>query len=120
MPLAVGTPVGPRLSLDFDSDHLFYVGAGVAVAIGGGLLWSLFIAIIPIFASFGAIGVGYAAGELIGRSVNKKRGTGLAWIAGGSVVGAFLVAWMIMGQFFGLFGILFIFMGVYSAVQRVR
>lgn len=96
------------------------IGAGVAVTIGGGLLWALVIAIIPIFSSFGAIGVGYAAGELISRSVNLKRGTGLAWVAGGSVIGAFVVAWLIMGQFFGLFGILFLFVGVYTAVQRVR
>ena len=107
----------------FDVGPSYYaraVGTGVAVAIGGGLLWALLIAIIPFFSSIGALGVGYAAGELISRAVNLKRGTGLAWIAGGSVVGAFLLAYMIMGQFFGLFGILFIFVGVYTAVQKVR
>ena len=107
----------------YDVQPTYYakaIGVGVAVAIGGGLLWSLFIFIIPIFSSLGAIAVGYGAAELISLSVNRKRGTGLAWVAGSSVVGAFLVAWMIMGQFFGLFGLIFLFFGVYSAVQRVR
>ena len=107
----------------FDVTPTYYaraISVGVAIAIGGGLLWSLLIIIIPFLSSIGAIAVGYAAGELISRSVNLKRGTGLAWVAGGSVVGAFLVAWIIMGQFFGLFGIFFAFIGVYTAIQRVR
>jgi hypothetical protein len=44
----------------------------------------------------------------------------LAWIAGGAVIGAFLLAWIIMGQFFSWFGLLFLFFGVLTAVQRVR
>ncbi len=96
------------------------IGVGVAAAIGGGLLWSLVIAVIPFVSSMGAIAVGYGAGELISWAVNRKRGTGLAWVAGGSVVGAFLLAWIIMGQFFSWFGLLFLFLGVFSAVQRVR
>ena len=107
----------------YDIQPTYYakaIGIGVAVAIGGGLLWSLLIYIVPFFSSFGAMAVGYGAGELVSRSVNRKRGTGLAWVAGGAVVGAFLVAWIIMGQFFGLFGLLFLFFGVYTAVQRVR
>ena len=107
----------------YDVQPTYYakaIGIGVAVAIGGGLLWSLLIYIVPFFSSMGAMAIGYGAGELVSRSVNRKRGTGLAWVAGGAVVGAFLVAWIIMGQFFGLFGLLFLFFGVYTAVQRVR
>ncbi len=107
----------------FDVQPTYYaraVGVGVAIAIGGGLLWSLFIWIFPFFPSIGAIAVGYAAGELISRSVNRKRGVGLAWITGGSVVGAFLIALIIMGPFFGLIGLLIFGFSVYTAVQRVR
>lgn len=107
----------------YDVQPTYYakaIGVGVAVAIGGGLLWSLFIAVVPFFYSMGAIGVGYGAGELVSRSVNRKRGAGLAWVAGGSVVGAFLLAWIIMGQFFGWFGLIFLLFGIYTAVQRVR
>ena len=99
------------------------VGVGVGVAIGGGLLWALFNFLfggIPFIPSLIAVGIGYVTGELISRSVNGKRGTGLAWIAGCSVVGAFLVSWQTVPYSFGVFGLLFIGWGVYSAVQRVR
>lgn len=98
-------------------------GAGVGVAIGGGLLWALanfLFGGIPFLSSLIAVGIGYGAGELISRSVNGKRGTGLAWIAACSVVGAFLVSWQTFPFSFGIFGLLFIGWGVYSAVQRVR
>ena len=107
----------------FDVQPSYYaraVGVAVAIAIGGGLLWALFIAIFPFFQSIGAIAVGYAAAELISRSVNRKRGVGLAWITGGSVVGAFLIALIIMGPFFGVIGLLILGFSVYTAVQRVR
>ncbi len=107
----------------FDVQPTYYaraVGVAVAIAVGGGLLWALFIAIFPFFPAIGAMAVGYAAGELISRSVNRKRGVGLAWITGGSVVGAFLIALIIMGPFFGLFGLLIFGFSVYTAVQRVR
>ena len=107
----------------FDVQPTYYAraaGVGVAIAIGGGLLWALFIAIFPVLPAIGGIGIGYAAGELISRSVNRKRGVGLAWITGGSVVGAFLVALIIMGPFFGIIGLLIFAFSVYTAVQRVR
>jgi len=99
------------------------VGVALAVVIVGGLLWGLFTAVfgaIPFFPSLAAIGIGYGAGELVSRSVNRKRGTGLAWLAGGSVVGAFLVGWVASPFVFSFFGLLFLGFGVYAAVQRVR
>lgn len=99
------------------------VAAGAAIAIGGGLLWALVNSIfgrIPFLPSLVALGVGYAAGELISLSVNRKRGPGLTWIAGGSVVVAFLISWLILRFSFDVFGLLFIILGVFIAVQRVR
>jgi hypothetical protein len=97
---------------------------GAAVSVGGGLLWALLnkslFGAIPLLPSLVAIGVGYAAGELISLSVNRKRGIGLAWIAGGSVVGAFLISWLISDFSYGLLGLLFIFLGVLLAAYRVR
>ena len=94
----------------------------LAVAIGGGILWGIFngIFIIPFLRSLVALGVGYGAGELISLSVNRKRGTGLAWLAGGSVVIAFMIGLVIYSFSDNLFGLLFIVAGVYLAVQRVR
>ena len=111
----------------FDVQPAYYaraVGVAVAIAIFGGILWSVFIAIfgsIPFLPTLAALGLGYGAGELLSLSVNRKRSTGLACIAGSSVVGAFLITWLIIGPFFGsLFGLLLIIAGVFVAVQRVR
>lgn len=110
----------------YDVQPTFYaraVSVGVAAGVGGGILWALFnlaLGGIPFLPSLAAIGVGYAVGELISLSVNRKRGAGLAWIAGCSVAGAFLISWLILPFAFGIFGLLLIGLGVYSAVQRVR
>jgi hypothetical protein len=100
------------------------LAVGAAIAIGGGLLWILLVKTvfgrIPYLPSLLAIVVGYAAGELVSRSVNRKRGLGLTWIAGGSVVVAFLISWFFLRFSFDIFGLLFIILGVFIAVQRVR
>ena len=94
----------------------------LAVAIGGGILWGIFngIFVVPFLRSVIALGVGYGAGELISLSVNRKRGAGLGWIAGGSVVMAFLIGLLIHPFSDYLVGLLFIAAGVYLAVKRVR
>ena len=108
----------------FDVQPSYYARAlavAAAIGIGGGLLWIVVAMMFGgLLSAVAALGVGYAAGELISRSVNRKRGTGLAWIAGGTVVFAFLLTWLILGPFIGWFGLLFILAAVYTAVQRVR
>ena len=110
----------------FDVQPAYYaraIGAAIAMAIGGGILWAVFIAIfgaIPYLPGLAAVGLGYGTGELLSLSVNRKRSKGLAWIAGGSVGGAFLITRLIVGPFFGPFGLLVIIAGVFVAVQRVR
>ncbi len=109
----------------FDVQPTYYakaVGVGVGVAIGGGILWIMFNA---IFGSFGilssipVLAVGYAAGELISRSVNAKRSKGLAYIAAGAVVGAFIIALPSAPQV-GFFGLIVLAISIYTAVQRVK
>ena len=110
----------------FDVQPTYYaraIGVGVAGAVGGGFLWALatfILGAIPFFPSLVAVGVGYGVGELISRSVNRKRGTGLAWIAGFAVLAAFIISWLVNPFGFGLFSLLFLGIGVYTAVQRVR
>lgn len=110
----------------FEVQPTYYARAmavGAAVAVGGGLLWVLFNLIfrgIPFLPSLAALGVGYAAGELISLSVNRKRGGGLAWIAGSAVVIAFLISWKLSHFNVGLLGFILILLGVLIAVQRVR
>ena len=99
------------------------VGAGVACAIGGGLLWfvaNIIFARIPFLPSLVAIGIGYGTGELISLAVNRKRGTGLAVIAGASVLMALLIGWQLLGARLDIWRLLFLAFGVYAAVQRVR
>ncbi len=92
------------------------------MAIGGGILWILFNAIFGgfgILSSVPALGVGYAAGELISKSVNAKRSKGLAYIAAGAVVGAFIISLPSSPQM-GFFGLIILFVAIYTAVQRVK
>ena len=99
------------------------VGVAAVVAIGGGILWAVlntFLWAIPFLPSLVGVGIGYVAGDLISRSVNRKLSKGLAWVAGGSVVAAFLVSWLANPFNFSIWGLLFIVFGVFLAVQRVR
>ena len=110
----------------FDVQPVYYaraIGTAVAIALFGGILWSVFISIfgaIPYLPGLVSLGLGYGAGELLSLSVNRKRSKGLALIAGSSVGGAFLITWLIVGPFYGPFGLLLIIAGVFVAVQRVR
>ena len=110
--------------------HAKAVAVAAAAAIAGGILWwvadlallMILNARIPMVSALLAVPLGYGIGEVISWSVNRKRGTGLAWVAGASVLVAFLINLLLSGQpsFGGLFGILFIVLGVVVAVQRVR
>ena len=80
---------------------------------------------VPFISSILGLAVAYAIGELVSQAVNRKRGTGLAWIAGGAMV----VAYIISGGFFllfstsfisVLFSLLFLAIAVYTAASRVR
>ena len=66
-----------------------------------------------------ALGVGYAAGELISRSVNAKRSKGLAYIAAGAVVGAFVIS-LLNTPIVGFWGLIMLAFAIYTAVQRVK
>ena len=100
---------------------------GATVAIGGGALWGLVNLILVnlglvIFASAALPGlvVGYVVGELINSALNAKRGNGLAYITGGSVVGAFIFAQILYSGRVGFFGLIVLAFALYVAVQRVK
>ena len=100
---------------------------GAIVAIGGGALWGLVNLILinlglVIFASAALPGlvVGYAAGELVNAAVNAKRSKGLAYITGGSVVGAFVFAQILYSGHVGFFGLIVLAVALFIAVQRVK
>jgi len=78
---------------------------------------------IPFF-SFNLLlapGAGYAIGEVVSRSVNRKRGTRLAVIAGIAVVISYLTGILSpWGFHFRLLDLLAIALGIFVAVIRLR
>ena len=103
--------------------YLRAIGAGVGTAIICGAIWGVIGMFIPFFYLnlLIAAGVGYAIGEVISRSVNRKRGKGLAVIAGGALVASYLVSiFSPWGLHFGLFDLLAIALGIFIAVNRLR
>ncbi len=66
------------------------------MAIVCGIVWGVIEWVIP-FLSFNLLlgpATGYAIGEIISRSVNRKRGTGLAVIGGIAVAISFLISFL--------------------------
>ena len=73
--------------------YLRAVGSGLGMAIVCGIVWAVVRGFMPFFFLnfLLAAGVGYAIGEVVSLSVNRKRGTGLAVIAGIAVAISYLV-----------------------------
>ncbi len=121
--------------------YLRAVGTGLGMAIACGIVWAMVGGFVRSVIFIGlflwlilAAGIGYAIGEVISLSVNRKRGTGLAVIAGGALVASYLVSlWFVsflLGIPFSLvlslspFNIIFtlvaIALGIFVAVTRLR
>ncbi len=111
------------------------------MAIICGLIWGLVTRFVPSFGLFFylnlllAPGAGYAIGEVISLSVNRKRGIGLAVIGGAVVVISYIISIWFAGFLLGvpfiwvflsglglisLFGLLALALGVFVAVTRLR
>jgi len=68
-----------------------------------------------------APGVGYAIGEVVSLSVNRKRGTGLAIVASLAVAISYLIGILLPWGFgFRLFDLLALALGIFVAVTRLR
>lgn len=93
------------------------------MAIVGGVVWEVVQVLLPFFLLnfLLAAGVGYAIGEVVSLSVNRKRGRGLAAIAGIAVALSYLMnLFLPWGFHFSLFDILALALGIYIAVNRLR
>ena len=100
----IQTPVGARCREcvtvttlpTFEVAPSYYIRAVVAggiAAIVGGILWNVLLRFnVPFVPWISAIGVGYLVGEAISVATNRKRGRGLAIVAGTSMVIAILVS----------------------------
>ncbi len=103
--------------------YLRAVVTGLVIAIICGLVWSVVMGFVPFFYLnlLLAPGAGYAIGEVVSLSVNRKRGTGLAVVAGIAMVISYLTSILSpWGLSFGLLGLLALALGIFVAVSRLR
>lgn len=133
----VQTPVGARCPKCaalkrlpvFEVSPAFYtraIAAGLLTAAALGAIWP-FIPLNGFFLFFIALGVGYAIGEIISFSVNKKRSRGLQVIAGVSVAVSYVVRTIIEAQhadfsrtFLNMYGLIAVAIGIIVAVSLLR
>jgi hypothetical protein len=107
--------------------YLRAIGAALGMAVVCGLVWGAINAFVPFFylSLILAAGAGYAIGEVVSRSVNRKRGRGLATTAGMAVVVSYLVNIFTFGDIpFSplriIIDLVAIGLGIYIAVNRLR
>jgi hypothetical protein len=133
----VETPVGmrcpdcaslkklPTFQLSFQH-YLRAIGAGLGIAIVCGFAWWAIDLILPFFflRLFIAAGAGYAIGEIISLSVNRKRGTALAVIGGIGATISFTIAIVLSIPHFSIVNIVIslvmLAVAIYTAVSRLR
>jgi hypothetical protein len=103
--------------------YLRAAGMGLVAALVTGLIWGTIEASLPfiILNFLIAVGVGYIIGELVSLAVNRKRGTGLAVVAGLAVAISYLVSILVpWGVGFLLLDLLALAVGIFLAVTRLR
>lgn len=106
--------------------YLRAIGTALGMAIVCGIAWALVGTLVPflLFNFLLAAGVGYAIGEVVSLSVNRKRGTGLATIAGVAVAVSYLVSlllpWGFLFSTFHILDLLALALGIFVAVTRLR
>ena len=134
----VQTPVGARCaecaSLQklptFSMTNRYYlraIAAATGMAFACGAAWWA-IGHLAYFNFLLAAGFGYGIGEVVGLSVNRKRGRRLALIAGASVVAGYLISvfppWGFGFRWFSIPGLivdlLAVALAVWIAVSRVK
>jgi len=134
----VQTPVGARCSAcarmyklpTFRVSTGYYlraIGVALGMSIACGLVWGLVSSFIPFFYLniLLAFGAGYAIGEVISISVNRKRSKGLAAIAGTALVISYVIAVFSFGRlpssiFSIVFDLVALVLGVLFTVNRLR
>jgi len=136
----VQTPVGARCSKCAGlkrlptyeiapQQYLKAVGVGIGLAIVIGIAWGWLWDILPFFFLnlLLAAGVGYAIGEVISLSVNRRRGLGLQVIGGSGVALSYIVSnvelsagMLSLFVHFSLYDLIVLAVGIFVAVSRLR
>jgi len=106
--------------------YLIATGTALGMAIVCGIAWGVIEWVTPFFSLnlLLAPGAGYAIGEVISLSVNRKRSTGVAVIGGMAVAISYFITFLFPGGLpFGLFilyHLLTLALGIFIAVTRLR
>jgi hypothetical protein len=143
----VQTPVGARcpdcaklykLPTYSVSTRHYLMAAGVALgmAVVCGAAWGVIEWVVPFFSInlLLAPGAGYSIGEVASRSVNRKRGTGLAIVGGIAVAISYVVSlWLVsllsgtsfsqvlpLTMFHIIYHLIALALGIFVAVTRLR
>jgi len=106
------------------------IGTGAGMAIVGGVIWGVVRGAVPFFYLnfLLAPAVGYAIGEVISLSVNRKRGAILAIIAGVAVALSYMVSILspwgfsinLVSIMHLILDIVALGLGIFVAVNRLR
>ena len=110
--------------------YLRAAGTALGMAIVCGFAWGAIRGVMPFiyFNFLIAAGVGYGIGEVVSLAVNRKRGTGLAVVAGIGVAVSYLVslfspwgpALFLLNPLFIIIDLLALALGIFIAVTRLR
>jgi len=107
--------------------YLRAVGAGLGMAIVCGIVWGVIGRVVPFFYVnlLLAPGAGYAIGEVVSLSVNRKRGTRLAIVGGIAVAISYVVSILLLPfgfhlSLFHILDLLALALGIFIAVTRLR
>ena len=102
------------------------IGAGLITASVLGAIWP-FIPLGGFFWLLIALGIGYAIGEMVSLSVNRKRGLGLQVIAGISMVVSYIIRGLVetkliafLDSLLSVYGLIALALGIIIAVSRLR
>jgi hypothetical protein len=116
--------------------YLIAIGAALGMAIACGAAWGAIERVMPFFSLnlLLAPGAGYAIGEVVGLSVNRKRGTSLAIVGGIAVVISYFFSIWFSGFLSGvsfsgalpsspvniIYHLIALVLGIFVAVTRLR
>ena len=108
------------------TNYVLGIAVAILLMILGTPAWVVLDNLLLVFGAYGpvsgliSIAFGFITGDLISRSVNRKRSVLLALTACAVVVLAYLVSRLFSPFGFGVMDVLFLGMGVFLAWQRLR
>ncbi|MBM4463739.1 MAG: hypothetical protein FJ012_10525 [Chloroflexi bacterium] len=107
--------------------YLKALAVGLGCSLGLGIAWASLWSFVSFFNFFIAAGVGYATAEVLGLSVNRKRGRSLQVIAAVCVIVTFIIAnvglsggALTLFDDFSLYDVAALALGIIVAVTRLQ